>query len=310
MGSTIYYVVQPGDTLSQIAQSRVGSPVYGKKGTLRKILELNPELAPRAHLIRPEEGVKLSGKIRLPAGSMSEDSSLNEKSIDPSEPSEPSDEGRHSELGVATRVYFSRVNGLEKSNRSNATLLSTMNSGGTLTWSQIWSEHWKSALSIGADRISLNSSSTRILDNSSQTYTRLGAGLGYSDGNRFKMGFDTLLAEEIFYRATSLTHLQIDKVMIPRVGLSATYDLLNLYPFRLRAGAGFDYLMSTHTDTYSISGGLAYRGSLSFIEERKNRALSWWGGLFYGATNQETKDLEINRSDLGVALGLIWSPSK
>jgi hypothetical protein len=185
-----------------------------------------------------------------------------------------------------------------------------MNSGGTLTWSQIWSDRWKSGLSIGADRISLNSSSTRILDNSSQTYTRLGAGLGYAAGDRFKMGFDMLLGEEIFYRATSLTRLQVDKVMIPRAGLSASYDILNLYPFRLRAGAGFDYLVSSQTDTYSISGGLAYRGSLSFIEERKNRALSWWGGLFYGAANQETKDLKINRSDMGVAMGLIWSPSK
>ncbi len=40
-----FYCVKKGDTLSTIALEKIGEPVYGKDGYLKKILELNPEIA-------------------------------------------------------------------------------------------------------------------------------------------------------------------------------------------------------------------------------------------------------------------------
>lgn len=38
------HVVQPGDTLSQIAADHVGRPIFTKTGSLSKILRLNPQI--------------------------------------------------------------------------------------------------------------------------------------------------------------------------------------------------------------------------------------------------------------------------
>lgn len=38
------YQVQRGDTLGQIAKTHVGSPVWGDKGSVKKLLELNPDI--------------------------------------------------------------------------------------------------------------------------------------------------------------------------------------------------------------------------------------------------------------------------
>ena len=55
-----YYTIQKGDTLSEIAQSKVGSPVYPRKtGSLQKILKKNQGIK-NPNLIYPGQRVRLS----------------------------------------------------------------------------------------------------------------------------------------------------------------------------------------------------------------------------------------------------------
>jgi hypothetical protein len=42
--ATTSYIVKKGDTLSQLAQDHIGDPVYGKDGSLKKALVINPDI--------------------------------------------------------------------------------------------------------------------------------------------------------------------------------------------------------------------------------------------------------------------------
>lgn len=52
------YTVKPGDTLSNISQSKVGSPVYPKEGSLRRVLILNDSIK-NPDRIYPKQQIKL-----------------------------------------------------------------------------------------------------------------------------------------------------------------------------------------------------------------------------------------------------------
>ena len=59
------YTVEQGDTLSEIAQEKFGGPVFGTQGTLKQLLELNPEVDPGKY-IYPGQTLKISDQSGAP----------------------------------------------------------------------------------------------------------------------------------------------------------------------------------------------------------------------------------------------------
>ncbi len=85
------YVVQPGEVLSTIAQRLVGEPIYGKRGSLKRLIEANPQLLDPNSLLPGQT-------LTIPQSSNSTDSPELNQSSEPPESPEPLESPK--ELGV------------------------------------------------------------------------------------------------------------------------------------------------------------------------------------------------------------------
>ncbi|CAN5675082.1 hypothetical protein BH10BDE1_BH10BDE1_16830 [soil metagenome] len=195
------YIVQDGDTLSQVARKEVGTPVYGNAGSLAKVVALNPKIR-NANNIRPGETIvipnsALASEAREPAGdtpvtktetkveiaSEAKVSVVHAVAVAPQpEPqpnqrpqSEPSpvafapvvlkNESSFAPSGsvaVGALARYIRLDGRDDLNGgTTAMFLSDLSVGATISWRQNYSELWSSRAKLDWFDLHIQNSATK-----------------------------------------------------------------------------------------------------------------------------------------------------
>jgi hypothetical protein len=111
--------------------------------------------------------------------------------------------------------------------------------------------------------------------------------------------------DQIFYRATSLKGIKIEKQSVPYIQLSFRYDFLKqdsvLYAFKL------DGRMHLPSQSDYYSSKIGFGRTASFIAEKKIHSFTLVGQAYLAQDNFPVKGIEYKRNDVGIILGLRFS---
>jgi hypothetical protein len=179
----IEYIVQPGDTLSKIAQSKIGQPVYPKHGSLGRLLSLNPSLSLKSVI---HSGQKL---LLPPFPEIQSSSQEAAESLPSSQTVEPKadissrivaslDNEIPHHLHLDTSFGITTITGIDNQNNSKATLNSSRDLSVEGSWQQEWTKSFLTTFSAKFQRIDFQSptDSAYSLSNSQHNILALSVG--------------------------------------------------------------------------------------------------------------------------------------
>ncbi len=313
--SSCIYTTKKGDTLSEIAQTHIGSPVYPRNsGSLSRLLAMNPKIK-NPTLIEADIKIVLANQsCAQVSDGVSNRDVASEVSPPPSMPTPapvfnfPTNLNSFKRFGIVevnALAFYSLITGTETSNNSTAKLLSKLNKGIDVYWRQVWSESLRTFLNFKYTAMTMDEPLTRTLENKEFSANHFALGVQYFFTNSFKMGFSTQYGDEVFYHSPSLTTLKIDTIPIPQVEINATFKVIDLDPFKAGIGASYSQLFSGSNDQYSVKSGSSYRGNI-YLEQVLSTHATIKGDCFYSNTKQNTSIVNQTRTDVGISLGLEW----
>lgn len=331
------YVVKKGDTLSTIAGQTTQGRIYGKKGALKKLLTLNPQVKDQ-DLIFPGDKITLSPEDNALAASSPESSgdssppvaatrdpaSSSDENKNTNVPSDGEDQGTviskevspggepefesFSEIVLTPDFRYYRVDGKQNSNGTTATLLSSLSPGAMLSWCQHWSERFRSSLGLNATWVKVESSSQRSITEASHVLTGIGASAEWDFNKNLHSSFFLGTHDELFYWAPSTSALEVDRVTIPRFSSGVNYDFHHYQGFVLTTGLDALLLFPAKKDEYDIKTGYGYGVSFGVVqtprEKKTLRRLK--GDLYFEQQFQNTSIIDRNQKVIGLRFGLEW----
>lgn len=207
---------------------------------------------------------------------------------------------------ILSTEYFSKVSAKDTVNGGDATLGSNLTFGLIGRWTQNWTQKIHSFLSFGFIRSSYNEALGRPLQDSSQFLGSLRAGAGYTFWNRLEFGVALDYSQYIMLRGVNSTVLTIDKVLVPMIFGTASFDLFPGKPldFLILGDLGINLPTSAQSSTLKMSpqGGLAFRTTYSF--QKGPRLI---GDLFIRNSILNISGLNQSQFDLGLRLGVGFS---
>lgn len=316
------YIVKHNDTLSEIASRTARGKIYGRGGSLQKLLVLNPQIkdADRIYAgqtIRLSRGAntlaqrqKLKSYDTLGEDDLSNRSPASDENVVASAIVPAAELNGRLLLEVTPSFYYSRIDATELSNSSEGHLLSGLNARIDATLKYLWSERLASFASVGLARYNFSVPTNVALDGSRFMNTKLETGIRWQALPTTALLVSLGAQDEIFYRSTSPSTVKIDSLMVPRLTVGVGQDIYTKGLFTLGTELQFSALAARTTDLYRVKAGQAYRGRLFVIRQPKSPGLSVATGMFYGQQFQNTDLLEMKRSDLGVDFALTWSFGK
>jgi hypothetical protein len=322
-------VVKTGHTISRIAQCRVGMPIYSRAhGSLAQILQENPE-------IKNPDRIFLGQEIRLPASSENyqplaklscerdfEMATAEAPLMASAEPfaipsAERAPAAEETPLVAANRgdeVYsllslspilsFSRLDGTDLDTNGKATLVSDMNYGFFVKWTQVWSKSFRTFLDTRWNRITIRSTeSGDSISPTKDVYANFGGGAEFRLADqRIGVGAGVHSGQEMFYRASSATEIHIDKVMLYSGDLHANYKVLENSALGLSLDLKYSWLLPSSTTHYKIHTGNRVSGTID-IAHHIGRS-RWGAGIGYGISTYSSTLSKQKRSD--VFLNVCW----
>jgi|GEM_PF-4384617 len=294
-----FYVVQKNDTLSSILHRLKRVPIYGESGSLRQVLNSNPDIAARpngGNLIFPGEKIKLD---EMQARKAETEPSVEVPSARTlaSEPADP----EFSDFSVQFDQAFLRIDGHED-NGTQGVLASGMSPSLQLEWSPHFNEDSWIDLGFQYQWVSVTDTSNRTLQDRDQTLGRYFVGFHHRLTSRFQIAIQAAMEEALFHRAISSSVLKIDKVAVPEFQLGVSEDLYHSRRMSLSAEAAYRFHLGFSTDRYDGSVGSGFLGALAVEQRFGTWAL--FGRVYYTREHYPLQGVQFDLSELGLGLGL------
>jgi hypothetical protein len=320
----VTYVVRSGETLSEIASLKIPGRIWGKKGSLARLISLNPHLA-HPDRIQPGQEIELGELVseftptpnrKIAAVESTPDDtqlknvyiSTGTSSLTP--PPGVSDSGiqfaRHSELALRPQAFFTRLDGVDKTNGAAALVFSDQNYGIGLDWRQMWSESLETFVTLDFRHITMRSVRVgQALQGTSQTNSQMGGGLTWRLGENWELGAGFFMAQELFFDSSSAGIVRIDAVPVIEPEAHARYAWILPRPL----GAGFEAtaraLLPTSTGAYATQLGSAYSGRVYLEQQLKSFGLK--AALYYERASYSSVISGQVRSDVGLQFQAAWT---
>ncbi|MEO5668892.1 MAG: hypothetical protein ABIR96_12605 [Bdellovibrionota bacterium] len=213
---------------------------------------------------------------------------------------------RFSAFDLSPHFFFTRIDGTDRINGGTSVLLSNINMGASFAWSQTWSDSTRSFIGIDLSKLGFKTTNTTAVEGASQYYTQILAGVQHAPFNWLDLELSGGASEEVFIRASSTNIINVDKIMVPEIHTSLTFNVITLYPFLIGTQLSGSMLFSSSTETHKVSDGYGYRAKIFLVESTETEAVRWSGSLFYGQTFQNTSINKQQRKDVGLEIGLRW----
>ena len=337
------YVVQKGDSLSEIAAEHIGRPIYPKNGSLKKILELNDDLEVTDYIFpgdvldipvlpnnkitlvkpspRPEANIQLqqpnttennllNPKQTEPAPIINEPNQQEQKPTDPqtmSKPKPASQQAFKSRYKPSIETGFFRIDSTDSSTGASSIVASDMNYRFRLNYQIFKESTWNLHLigGIATDFISNKNSTTRTLTNESGYRREFYFGTGLQLGPNLETNFDIGFEDHDFFYTTSATSpVTVERILIPNIQLNQEYFFFHRPTFRIGVKALESYLLSTSGTNYTILNGSMF--GLGTIAKKTLKNLQISAELLVEQTNQNTSVVTQKETNLWMGLSAYW----
>jgi len=306
------HVVSPGETLSEIAKRYISGSVYGSRGSLAKIVALNPEIRD-PNFIRVGQQVALASEAApVLADTSSMKSALTrspaQNEVAAPEPAPTSAPAVHtgpefSRFDVSATLAQSRIAATDPTTGGKSVLGSSFSPGLALRWDQHWTSGSKSFLAAKLRKESFaTTSTTHTLSGNKPLLYGFGFGaqvLALGKDGALDASID--LDHEAFVRASSVNVITVDSVLVPKLQLAARFGLMESPVLQLSAELKGSYLAPVKTDSYSTKSGYGASAALLWHHERTKYPL--FGGLCFDYLNQNTSISKQNYMSAGLQFG-------
>lgn len=303
---TSIYIVKPGDTLSNIADRIRGGHTYGKGENLEKILSLNPQVSLKRALSVDEKILIPVNDLRnvaaeeattpapAPAPVATPAPSPVAAASPPPKPVAAADEDdvdHHFDLKAG--YQFTTLEANDNVTHTKAELNSDHDITAAATWSQKWSEEFKSFFSFSARNIEFQPStnSSKKISNASKSLLGVGFGGRFNLDEKAGIFFSANYGQELFLHGISTTNVSIDSANVSNVGLGFDFQLYRKGSTALGFAISGSYLSGTSTDYYSIDSGSSYKGLLFIRRDKGGKFLSFEIGAQQRSQNTSVSDL-------------------
>lgn len=274
-GQSFAYIVQKGDTLSEIAQKITSDRIYGKSGFLLRLLALNPHLK-SADLILPGQRILIDEETPLShitnACSVALDREIASTEEAPAHLLKeetpvtlaPSTFRRGALIGLTPYFSFLSLSSKDRITGSPSTMASSYNAGAEGRYVQEWSESFQSAVSLGFGMVDFErpTRSTRSLSETQKLITKLGLHLTQKLSDPWHLELSAEYGKELFARAMTTQVDTVDVIHVPSIGAKVLYDFLHLDPFVLGVSGTYETKMPTHSSGYNAKLGHEFGASI------------------------------------------------
>jgi LysM repeat protein len=328
---TSFYIVRVGDTLSKIAQQFLGSPVYTSTGSLRKIIDLNPQVK-NPNRITVGEELNISGTAAEPAKLAEARPAVENKSTEekPAETSAPvadrapaaqadvaqplvspsptavadSKTYPFGEIELAPEFRFVKLEAKDISSGANAILVSDSHIGLRGAWVQRWSPDTASFQWLSYGRTSFAAPSTKTLETPSFTSIGFGFGMRFFQAGRHRLSTGIGAESTPYIRATSTTAVRFDSIVTPIARVQSEHDLFRLDPFR--AGIGLLGEGRAPGSNDRIRAKMGYGLGSSLFVEQAFTSSKFRVTTFYLQSQQDSSIATQKRNELGLEMNLTF----
>jgi hypothetical protein len=300
------YLVRQGDTLVSILREFGMKPIYSKHGSLNRVIKLNSELVNfRGNQITPGQIITLS-KVDtcVPIRYIASNEEKSQPIIPLPQSQAKPEEKSYSEFTIAFDKKTTSIKGLA-SDGTSGKINSSDSQGYKLEWSPKLGENFWLSFGLTNQNYTFNEANNRTLSGRKQSLNGLYLNSHYRWTANFSTEFLLGQSDQIFYRATSLSEIKIEKQSVSYTQLSLRYDFLKrdsiLYAFKL------DGRMHLPSQSDYYRSKLGFGHTASFVAEHKINAFTLVGQAYYAQDNFPVKGIEYKRNDVGVILGLRYS---
>jgi len=187
----VFYTVQFGDTFSKIIYEKMGSPLYGEKGSLKKFILLNKQIK-NPHRIKPGDIIQINEVTKK----MESEPVLSEN-----KPASYQSAFPYSLFSFAPSFYFSTLKGKDLDDDTTAEFVSSVNILLKGSWTQKLTEKFETHLQAHLRKETYQSSGSIDLENTSLTQGGFGFGARYSLNENYAINSLISFSQETLYRA-------------------------------------------------------------------------------------------------------------
>ena len=297
------YIVQQGDTLSNITQNLVPGRIYGRKGNLAKLLSLNPQL-------EDPDDIRPGTAIQLPKGAWDLVSGQKNNTADQAKPDRyskgvddqdrrlaqlndlgmnPLDGGfkAYSSVGFSAGFGFLR---LDSSQSGSASAVSDLGYGASLDWRQHWSASFHTGVYLNYQGYSMSTAEGASLPQRSAEVSEMGLQLGQSISKGLWVDAKVGYRSSPYLRSETQDVLAVEDVPTVVFGLCPRINVLSRGDLRLGLLVPLEYELSGQGPNISTNGGVSYGVGAEVVHQLR------WGELI-GQGVYQTISNGFNQAD-------------
>lgn len=313
-GERPFYAVKRGDTLAQIAKEKLGSPIYGPRGSLARLKALNLFLKD-ADVIEVGTRIRVLAKKHKKTSKKLAVASKSRKQKRRTLASIESNDKKFEQFSVVSftpELFYMRLDALQKPGGEGALLFSDLAMAANFAWTQHWSESFSTWGRVKSSRITIAESLEKRIDNRSQFYSGFLVGAAHSigSGGRSRLGLELGSEQLMTYRSVSAQTVRLDKTWTPQATLSARIHLTNPdQPLGFGLELKGTVFAPSSSGSYKTKLGGAAMGRL-YIDHRLKSDTRLELGLAYKTSKYNSEFARHKRTDLGISFGISWEVGK
>ncbi len=305
------YTVKRGDSLSKVSAQHVATPVYGKSGSMQRVLERNRSIknpnriytGQELELPEPPAAVAETPPVEpapapAPAVEVLPATPVTTAGTDGAAAPRSDDT-----LHAGVLLYDSKVSSRHDGGAYDTTAHSNPQYGVLLGWNHRFTSAVAVTASTAVRKASFSAAEGERLTAFNETLLGFGLALDYAATNDLTVSVAAGVAEQPFLYRRANTELAWDGVYVDTYGLKLDYAVVNGPQWRLGLGGSADLARAAQGSGFAVEQGLVYGGGVA-LAYHVSQAYSWEGRIFYDRRAQDTADARQRTDESGAYMGL------
>lgn len=292
------YYLRPKETLSGVLFSKGYSKIYGKKGALRELIELNPKLK-KSYGNKVYPGMK----ILLPPLKIEPNPSVEPPQvIKKSEDSKKSSFFENLSWGLELSLLSVNLRSNEMSGKKSE-LSSKSAFGQTLQIGKRFSENLQGFVQFDLLAVEFlrPKAQNATLQNAKTNLLTFNAGIDYQLFSRLRVNSFYSLAESAFLASKDGFNFEVDQFRTHRLGAGANWSMLKGRSWDIYSRGSAAYAFPASEGNLSSKGSLSYQSGIGYKKNFSHSAL-WLEGI-YRTIDLKTTRASFIQTDTGVLAG-------
>jgi hypothetical protein len=291
------YYLKAKETLSGVLFSRGYSPIYGKRGALRELIELNPKLKEsRGNKVRP------GMKIILPPQKISTTPTITPTVTKETEEIKTSSFFKNLSWGLELSLLSVHLRSKEASG-TESKLSSKVAFGQSLQIGKKFSENLQGFVQFNQLAVEFlkPETQTTVLKNEKANLLNFTVGIDYRLFSRLHVNTFYSLAESAFLASQDGFNFEIDEFRTHRIGAGANWSMVQGRSWDVYAKASAAYVFPATEGNLSSQESFGFQSGLGYKKNFSHSSL-WVEGI-YRTIDLNTTRANFIQTDTGILVG-------